>query len=133
MAVPASTIKATIVAWNSLTWSASSTPGGPVRVRWAWEFGSTADRTGGDVYSQQVFPTGGKFVVRVTLREAPIPAIGDKSNMTVTYKTKDSTRQRPFVGMKFMGIQASQDQESLGEDEMVFEHESADGTTPPVS
>lgn len=133
MPVPASTIKATTIVWNSLTWSANTSPGGPIRLRWGWMSTPVKDRTGGDIYSQQVFPTDAGLQVRVALREGPLPALGEMSNMTATYKTKDTTRDRVFAGMKFLGIEASQDHENLGEDEMVFEHESADGTTDPVT
>lgn len=131
MANPSSTILAQSISWNSNTWNADT--GGALRVRWRRLLNIVKDLTGADVYSRQAFGVGGAVEVRVALRDAPIITLMAKSNMAVTYKTKGGTKVRNFAGMVYIGTEASQDKDNLGEEECVFVDESADGITDPVS
>ncbi|MCW8128906.1 MAG: hypothetical protein KIS92_00850 [Planctomycetota bacterium] len=131
MSNPNTTIWAETFVWNAITWSADV--GGLVRVRWSLRFQERADAAGADVYSRQIFLTGGRLEVRVALRDLTSLSIGTKSNASATYKTKGSPKTRNFVGLIFMGIETSQDKDNLGEEEAVFVSESTDGVTVPVS
>ena len=103
-------------------------------MRWRHGARQVKDRTGADTYSKQLFLTEPECEVRVALRHmTTLRALGTKSNMTVTYKTKDGTRTRVFAGMVLVGIEASQDRDNLGEEELVFVDESTDGATEPVT
>lgn len=133
------TISATIncqsVGWNSLTWD-STTDGGSLRVRYVHESTSVKDRTGSSVYPTGVFNVDGDMTVYVTIREvkpAATATIGTKSNIVATLSTSAGTETLTFPNMKLESINGDQDRAVLGESEYVFVHESADGTTVPLS
>jgi hypothetical protein len=131
MSNPATHILADTITWNSLTWNADS--GGPIRVRLRRGARPIKDRTGADLYSRQVFLVEGELEVRIALRDAPIIALGTKSNMSIGYKTKSTDKTRNAAGMKYIGTEESQDKDNLGEEEAVFVDESTDGVTDPLS
>jgi hypothetical protein len=132
VANPASSILASTVVWNSLTWNADA--GGTIGVEWSHEVTPVEDYTGADEYPRQVFTPRKRLEVRVILRDMPSTALAAAtSSIVVTYKTLASTKTKTFAGMKFVGVRAVQNWGDVGSEAMVFVHQSTDGTTNPVS
>ena len=59
--------------------------------------------------------------------------IGTKSSLAVILKTKAGTVTLTFANMVLVEIAGSQERSQRGYVELVFKHESADGTTAPMS
>lgn len=126
------TIYASSVAWNSSTWNASG--GGPIAVTYDHSSRSEEARSGDDEYARTVFSVDKNLRATVRLQDVDvIPDIGTKSNLTATLSTKSGTKTLTMVGMVFEGAAASQDRATIGDVELRFIHESADGSTVPIS
>jgi hypothetical protein len=132
MANPASSILASVVTWNSLTWNADG--GGPIGVEWSHEVQPVEDWTGADEYPRQVFTPRKRLEVRVILRDTPAMALAAfVGSIVVTYKTLSSTKSKTFANMKYVSVRSIQGWGDVGSEAIVFVHQSSDGTTNPVS
>lgn len=129
----ATTIYAQTVTWNSNTWN--STSGGPIMAEYVHAGEPLEDRTGDALYPPFVAIVNGRCEVRIRLREIKdVTALGTKSNLAITATGKSNTVTVTCAGMVLVGVDpGSQSRAEGGSRTMIFRHESADGTTVPVS
>lgn len=133
MPVATVTIYAKSVAWNSITWD--STSGGPVRVEYSHSGDALEDRTGDSDYAPFLAVVNKKCKARVTLREIKqVAALGAKSNLVITATGKANTVTITLANMILVAVESGeQHRAAAGSATLVFQHESADGSTVPVS
>lgn len=120
-------------AFNSTTWTATST-GGP--IGFSYRFGGQAlpDYTGDSVLPTAVDVIDQDCECRLRLRDVKQAlVIGTKSSLVVILKTKAGTVTLTFANMVLVEIAGSQERSQRGYVELVFRHESDDGTTAPLS
>lgn len=125
---------------QSVTWAgginASKTSGGPIQVRYDHGGSAVGDRTGDADYSmfKQVVNKDCQVVVR--LREVKQTfAIGTTTgalSFVLTAKNGASVTIT-FANMLLESVRGMQGRATPGDVELVFSHESADGSTNPVS
>lgn len=130
------TVYASSVVWNSITWNGdpSAGAGGLIRVMLSHPSTDIQDRTGTQEYPEFVQMVNKGGMVSVTLREVKqISELGTKSNMTVNLSGKGGTPSIACVGMILRDVNMSQGRGEPGEATLTFIHESADGTTVPYS
>ena len=133
MSVATVTIYAKSVAWNSVTWD--STGGGPIRVEYSHSGDPLEDRTGDSDYAPFLAVVNKKCRARVTLREIKQTAVlGTKSNLVITATGKANTVTINLANMVLIAVESGEQQRATaGSATLVFQHESADGSTVPVS
>lgn len=130
------TVYASSVVWNSITWNGdpAAGAGGLIRVLIAHSSTDIQDRTGSQFYPEFVQMVNGALMVSVSLREVKqLSALGTKSNMTINLAGKGGTPAIACVGMILRDFNMSQGRGEPGEATGTFIHESADGTTEPIS
>jgi len=127
------TIYVKSIGWNSLTWDTST--GGPLAVRIMHPARAIADRTGDSLYPTFVAMVDGELRVSASLRQLKWTiALGTKSDMILTVEGKGgATSTITLPGLVYEGVSMSQDRATVGGAEHTWVHESADGTTLPVS
>lgn len=120
-------------AWNALTWDSSG--GGPLAMRATAPARAIEDRTGDSLWATFVAMVDPSLRLSVSTRQVKWTiAHGTKSDMVCTLASKGGTTIAiTFKNMVYEGISMSQDRASVGGAEHTFVHESADGTTYPVS
>ena len=132
------TIYASQITWNGNTWSKSAT-GGPLEVRYVHEGTAVEDRTGDAEYSMATFIVDKVLRATVRLRDAIFTddlgdAVSDPTtDIVITLTEAASTSTITLKNMKLLAIRPTQGRAQLGENELEFVHESADGTTNPVT
>lgn len=121
------------VLWNSVTYSC--TEQGIIQVNYEHSGSPIEDRTGCDEYPTSVIVVDKGMRVTMRLRTVKqTTALGVKSNLVATLKTKSGgTSVLTFPGMVLVDVRGQQPRAGVGDVEMVFVHESADGTTVPIS
>ena len=119
--------------WNSVTYN--GTTGGTLRFEYQHEGTPFLDRTADDEYSSFVVITDKRLIVRVRLREVKyVTALGTKSDASIIITGKTNAATITFVGLVLVGASpGEQGRAEGGSVTLVFEHESADGTTVPIS
>ena len=127
------TIYAKTVVWNAVTWD--STSGGPIRVEYSHMGEPLEDRTGDNDYAPFLAVVNKKCTARVTLREIKqIAAPGTKSSLVITATGKANTVTITLANMILVGVEpGEQGRAAAGSAVLLFQHESADGSTVPVS
>ena len=126
------TIYVKSVAWNSLTWDAS-TAGGPVGFRYVNESRDEQTLSGDDEYSRVIFSVDKVcriFISLVEVKNTLEPGV--MSDMTVTLTTKSGTQTITFPDVIFLGLNGTQPRAIVGECELSFVCQVSDGTTSPV-
>lgn len=131
MSTPLTGISVKQFTFNGGTYDQSS--GGPVEASFSDMPSEVADLTGADQLSQQVFLVDEVDTVRISMRQAPVIAKGTKSALVITTKTKGSDRTITHANMLYVGRTFTQGKDQLTVDVLNFRHESADGSTAPVS
>lgn len=120
------------ITWNGLTWN--SAEGGPLVLRYQHEGEEVESRTGADEYSRQTFIVNKKLRVFVGLAELKqTSSPGTKGDMVATMTTKAGTSPINFPDMILVGLNGSGARATTSEVELVFTHESDDGTTNPIT
>lgn len=120
------------VLWNGVTYSC--TVDGILQVTYEHSGTPLEDRTGCDQYPTNVIVVDKSMRVTMRLRTVKqTTALGTKSNLVATLKTPAGTSVLTFPGMVLVDVRGQQGRAQVGDVEMVFVHESADGTTVPIS
>jgi len=127
------TIYASTVTWNSLTWNSGS--GGPIQVRYTHSGQVVADRTGDDEYPRNIIVADKDCRVFVTLRDVKqVSALGAFSgSLVVTLDDGTTTSTITFATMLLYEVNGSQGRANPGEVELAFVHESSGGTAVPIT
>ena len=132
MAVPATTIYPRTATWNSHTWNSSS--GGPLRFEWDVSGDPFEDWTGDSDLPTFLGVVNQKARAKIRIREPKITdALGTKSNIVLTLVGKNNTATINLVNMILFSNTGEQDRAQGGMCTLSFAHESADGTTSPIS
>ena len=119
--------------WNSLTWNTGT--GGPVNFRVIHMGKRVDDRTADDIYPTAVLYPEKDLTVALRLREGALdlePGYAN-SNLVVTVKTDQGNKAITFTTMSFDGYNQNLDRGIPGDVELLFTHQSADGTSDPKS
>ena len=120
------------ITWNGATWDSDDT--GPLALSYDHESRTVETRTGDDEYSRTTFSVDKTLRVSVRLQEVKhVLSPGTKSDMTATLSTKAGTVSITFDDMIFESVSGSQERAADGSAELMFVHESDDGTTNPVT
>jgi hypothetical protein len=128
-----STWAVTSVLFNSITYTATDT-GGPIGCSYRHGGQALQDWTGDSVLPTAVDIVDQACEVRVRMRDVKQALVlGTKATLTLTIAKKGGTVALSFVNMVLVEIAGSQNRSQRGEVELVFAHESANGTTAPMS
>lgn len=120
-------------AFNSVTYTATAT-GGPIGFSYRHGGQALADYTGDSVLPTAVDVIDHDCECRVRLRDVKQALVlGTKSSLVVILKTKAGTVTLTFANMVLVEIAGAQERSQRGYVELVFRHESADGTTAPLA
>ena len=122
------------VTWNGLTWNNST--GGTIRAAYRSGGEPLKDWVAADEWNTFLAIVNKQLQVRLTMREVKWtvePGNDAAANMVVTVKDKTSTFNITFATMQLADIDGDQGRAQMGEVVLTFEHESADGTTNPIS
>lgn len=120
------------VVWNSVTYNCTN--GGPLEVRIDHEGEPLEDRSGCDNYTTFLVVVNKMLQVILRIREVKyVGALGTKSDMTITLKTKTGTVSIACPDMVLIKAGMSQGRAQPGECELTWRHESDDGTSNPLS
>lgn len=131
------TLYAQTITWNSKTWNATS--GGPLEVRISRTGTVLRSLTADDVYSRGTFVVDKDLIIGVKLQDLAQITVepGDgPSNMVITLKQGSGSTTGSVItaaNMIATDVNAGQIRANLGEIDMAFTHQSADGATDPVS
>lgn len=120
--------------WNSVTYNTST--GGPIKLVYENNTENVVRaRSGDDFYAKFVAGVGGFCRVMVTLQEVKLTtALNTKSNGSGVCTGKANTSTVSFAGLVLVGVvDGTQEFGTPGTVTLVFEHESADASTNPVS
>jgi hypothetical protein len=129
------TFKASQVTWDGNTWD-TATNGGPIEVSYAHSGRIEENRVGDNVYPTVVATPDKSCVATVTLREVKQTLdLGDVgADMVMTVSGKGVVTQNiTLAGMVLVDVGAVQRRGEFGAVVLRFAHESADGTTVPIS
>ncbi len=119
--------------WNSITFNSAS--GGPIRGDYSHSGEPFEQRTGGSDYAPFLAVLNKRLKIRLRVRDVKqIAALGTKSNLAMTLSGRAGTVTINAANMVLIGIEpADQPRAESGSAILVFQHESADGTTVPIS
>lgn len=128
----ANTIYPTTVTWNGNTWNQAT--GGPMRAEWNHTGTPVLDRSGSNQYAPSVQVVDKRLIMRVRLRDGKlVTALGTSGNLVMTLDGK-STVTCTGATMVLVDVAFEQGRGAEGGGAVLtFEHESADGTTVPIS
>ncbi|MCZ7645302.1 MAG: hypothetical protein M5U26_08460 [Planctomycetota bacterium] len=121
------------VTWNSITYSAASH--GLVRAEVQHGGQPVESLAGDDEYARQTFVVNKGVRVRLFIRNFAIDtSLGAAtSNMVITVKHKSGTKTLTIANMILFDVRPSQARAQESETILEFVHESADGTTNPLT
>lgn len=119
--------------WNGVTYN--NTTGGTLMLRWGHSASPVADRTGTDEYPTAVEMVNKGLLVFLLMRNVKHTiALGTSSNGVATLERNTGTTQTiTFPNLVLQDITPVQSRAVYGESLWTFTHESADGTTVPIS
>lgn len=119
--------------FNTVTYNNAT--GGILDVTYDINGTDLIDGTGADVYAQAVEVADLVCAVQIRMRETKWTlAPSTTSNLVITVKLKGGgTDTLTFANMVYMGISGSQPRSEWGDATLRFVHESADGSTYPLS
>jgi len=119
--------------WNSITFNSAN--GGPIRGEYSHSGEAREERTGGSEYAPFLAVLNKRLKIRLRVREVKQTApLGAKSNLVMTLSGKSGTVTITAANMVLIAIEpAEQHRAEAGSATFVFQHESADGTTVPIS
>jgi len=128
-----SSFAVTSAEFNGTTYASGS--GGVIRVQVSHVGDPLADWTGADEYPQQVNVVNKRLIVRLFLREVKIvTALGTKdTSSSFALVIKSDTVSVTCVNMVLVGVDMDQGKSEYGTTVLTLMHESADGTTVPIS
>jgi hypothetical protein len=129
----ATTIYLQSATWNSITFN--STSGGPIRGEYSHAGEPYDDRTADNEYPTFLAVINKRLIVKLHVREVKqTAALGTKSNLVMTLIGKSSSVTINAANMVLIAVEpAEQSRAEAGHATFVFQHESADGTTVPIS
>ena len=120
------------VVWNALTWD--KTNGGPKRIDWDRGGREIEEGTGDAQWNTFGIVVEPRLRVRVHLTDLKIIIpINTKSNMVANVLGKGSAQPINWANMVYKGLASEQPYANLGLTTHEFIHESADGTTDPMT
>ena len=117
--------------WNSITFNSAN--GGPIRGDYSHSGEPFEQRTGASDYAPFLAVLNKRLKIRLRVRDVKqTAALGTKSNLTMTLSGRTGTINA--ANMVLIGIEpGDQPRAESGSAILVFQHESADGTTVPIS
>ena len=124
----------TQVSWNGNTWIKTS--GGPIQARYDHGGSAVGDRTGDAEYPmfKQVVNKDCQVVIRLREVKQALPIGTFTGSLAMQLTAKGGTLITiTFANMLLESVRGMQGRATPGDVELVFSHESADGTTNPVS
>lgn len=124
----------TQVTWNANTWDKDT--GGTIGASIQSGGEPLEDWVAADEWPTFLAVVNKRLRVRLTMREpkwTEEPGNASAANMVITLKTKSGTVTITLATMILIEINPDQGRASMGETVLVFGHESADGTTNPIT
>jgi len=128
------TFTAKTITWNSETWDKDAT--GPLSVTVAHSGTPVMSRTGADLYPHRISVQDRTVVVTVVVGEFKrTSALTGKSNMVISlyYDEGAETITVTIANLRFYEVRSTQNRANPSEAALTFVHESADGTTVPIT
>ena len=120
------------ITFNSVTYD--STSGGPLMVTIRHSGDPLEGRSGADEYAAFLAVVDKIAEVQFSVADVKfITALGTSGTFTCTLKLKSTTVVITLATMVLVNVEMSQRRASLGEMTATLRHESANGTTVPVS
>ena len=120
------------VAFDGQTYTSAA--GGPIGMQYRYGGQPLPDYTGDSALPMALDVIDQVCEVRARLRDVKQAlTIGTKGSLVVILKYKSSTVTLTFANMVLVDINGSQSRSQRGEVELAWAHESADGTTAPLS
>ena len=119
--------------WNAITFNSAS--GGPIRGEYAHSGEPFEQRTGDNEYAPFLAVLNKRLKIRLRVRDVKQTlSLGAKSNLAMTLSGRGSAVTVNAANMVLIGIEpADQPRAEAGSATLVFQHESADGSTVPIS
>jgi len=119
--------------FNGITWS--NTEDGTLELQVSHRGNAIQDRTGIDEYATSVVIVDKECVAVLKLREVlRIEGLGAiTGSLECVLKTPGSTKNLTLTTMKISDINIRQGRAEAGDADITFVHESADGSTVPVT
>jgi len=129
----ATTIYIQSATWNGLTFN--STNGGPIVGEYEHGGEPLEGRTADNEYAPFLAVINKRFVVRLRVREVKqAAALGTMSNLTITLTGKAAAVTITCANMVLIAVKpGEQGRAAQGSALLVFQHQSADGTTVPIA
>jgi hypothetical protein len=119
--------------WNSITFNSAG--GGPIRGEYAHSGEAFEQRSGGSEYAPFLAVINKRLKIRLRVRDVKQTlALGAKSNLAMTLSARSGTVTINAANMVLLAVEpADQPRAESGSATLVFQHESADGTTVPLT
>jgi hypothetical protein len=119
--------------WNSITFNSAG--GGPIRGDYSHHGDPYEERTGASEYAPFLAVLNKRLKIRLRVRDVKqTTALGTKSNLAMTLSGRAGAVTINAANMVLIAIEpAEQSRAESGSATLVFQHESADGTTVPIT
>jgi len=123
------------VLFNADTYDSST--GGPIMAQMRYSGSALPDWTGDSALNQFLGVVNQVCTVGITIRDVKMGLLlvpGTKSSLVLQISGKGAAISITFLNMVFLGCEpAQQGRAQAGSSVLLFQHESADGSTAPVS
>jgi hypothetical protein len=126
------TIYPVSVTFNGVTYDKSTH--GLIRLRYQHGGEELADRVAEEFYPTLIAATNGYCRVQITVREVKqTPTVGTNGALVATISTPGASTTLTFATMTYLGVESEQGRATPGEATLSFAHQSANGSTAPLS